>query len=304
MKTAGYIAGALLIAACSCPAPAAAQGWPLPASRPSSRPAFQGETMTGDVSIIALPFFLKGRRVWIYLPPGYGGDTSRRYPVLYMHDGQNLFDAAASYAGEWEVDEACERLIGSGEIPPLIVVGVENAREGRLAEYTPWPDGKYGGGGADAYLKEMATVLKPEIDARYRTLPDAAHTFMAGSSLGGLISAYAGYAYPSTWGGVMALSPSYWWASEKIAAWAAHKPKPPLRFFYQDMGTRERGADPGVEDYIAQLRRVKALALAQGFSDGQDFFSVEAQGHNHSEGAWAARFPFMLRLLFGAGRRP
>ncbi len=271
----------------------------LPSPPATSRPAYKGETITGNVSIITLPYFLNGRRVWVYLPPGYDEEPARRYPVLYMHDGQNLFDAYTSYAGEWGVDETCEKLINAGEIPPLIVVGVENARAGRIDEYTPWRDKENGGGKAGAYLKELEDTLKPAIDRRYRTLPGAENTFMAGSSLGGLLSAYAGYLRPDVWGGVIAMSPTYWWASESFAAWAGTRPKPALRFFYQDMGTREDGADPGHDDYMETLRRVRKLALAQGFTEGKDFFSLEAAGQTHSEGAWARRFPRILKLLLG-----
>ena len=263
---------------------------------PVPAPEFRSGTVTGDVSVLAFPYFLGGRRVWIYLPPGYAAGAGR-YPVLYMHDGQNLFDASASYAGEWRVDETCETLIGSGQIPPLIVVGIENGGAARMDEYTPWADKDYGGGKADGYLAAVENILKPEIDRRYRTLPGARNTFMAGSSLGGLLSAYAGYTSPGVWGGIIAMSPSYWWASERFAAWAAPRPKPGLRFFYQDMGTAEGGADPGVTDYIGTLRKVEAAALAQGFKEGADLFSLEASGHNHSEASWAARFPFLLKLL-------
>ncbi|OGR94929.1 MAG: hypothetical protein A2016_06750 [Elusimicrobia bacterium GWF2_62_30] len=271
---------------------------PVVAVPAPSYPAYKGGTVSGDVSVIALPYFLGGRRVWVYLPPGYRSDAARRYPVLYMHDAQNLFDASTSYSGEWRVDEACEELIRSGRIPPFIVVGVENAGAGRIAEYTPWADPKHGGGKAAAYLEALERVLKPEIDRRYRTLPDARNTFMAGSSLGGLVSAYAGYWRPQVWGGVIAMSPSYWWASERFLSWSSAVPKPGLRFFYQDMGTAEGGADPGVDDYIGMLRKVESAALAQGFREGKDFFSVEAAGHNHSEASWAARFPLVLQLLF------
>ena len=256
-------------------------------------------TVTGDVSVISMNDFMDGRKLRVYLPPGYHSG-SRRYPVLYMMDGQNLFDAATSFAGEWRVDETCDALIRAGEIEPLIVVGIDNAGQGRIAEYTPWPDPKYGGGDAAGFLAELKGTLKPAIDRLYRTRPEPAHTFIGGSSLGGLISAYAGYSDPGTWGGVIAMSPSYWWDGERFAAWAAGRRKPALRFFYQDMGDSEKGADPGVEDYIGTLRRVRKLALSQGFREGEDLFSVEAAGHSHSEKYWAERFPLALRRLLPA----
>ena len=273
----------------------------LPVAAGPALPSYRAGTITGDVSVINLPFFLGGRRVRVYLPPGYAANPSARYPVLYMHDGQNLFDASTSYSGEWGVDEACESLIRAGEIPPLIVVGVDNGGAARLDEYTPWADAEHGGGKGAAYLAALAEVLKPEIDRRYRTRPDAKNTFMAGSSLGGLLSAYAGYAQPGIWGGVIAMSPSYWWSAGKFAAWAAARTKPPLEFFYQDMGTAEGGAEAA--EYIKTLRKVETLALAQGFKGGRDFYSIEAKGHTHSEASWAWRFPFILKLLLKGSSR-
>ena len=151
-------------------------------------------TITGHVESFTFPAFLSGRRVWVYLPPGYDM-SSARYPVLYMHDGQNLFDVRTSFAGEWQVDEACESRIAGGALRPLIVVGIENGPN-RIAEYTPWPDQAYGGGGADAYLAAIRDVLIPEVDRRYRTLSGPNFRWMAGSSLGGLVSLYAGLDLP------------------------------------------------------------------------------------------------------------
>jgi pullulanase len=268
-----------------------------------ARWADQG-TITGNVTTFTWAPFLSGRRVWVYLPPGYADDPSRRYPVLYMHDGQNLFDVRTSFAGEWRIDEACETLIGSGEIAPLIVVGVDNGGAARLTEYTPWPAPGYGGGGADSYLAALRDVLKPEIDRRYRTLTGPNHTFMSGSSLGGLLSAYAGWSDPGTWGRVAALSPSYWWDSRHIVPWAAARPRPALARFYQDMGTIESGSitdtdGDGIDDYLEDLRAFRAMAQAQGFEEGLDLLHVEASGHTHSETYWALRAPGMLRFLVG-----
>ena len=160
-------------------------------------------TLTGNVTIIeAFPAPELGgtRRLWLYLPPGY--DTSdRRYPVLYMHDGQNLFDVATSFAGEWEVDESLDALVREGRLPGLIVVGIDNAGDARLDEYSPWRDRQLGKGGrGDAYAAFLIRTLKPHVDRTWRTLPDAAHTGIAGSSMGGLISLYAGLRHPEVFG--------------------------------------------------------------------------------------------------------
>ena len=259
-------------------------------------------TITGHVESFTYAPFLGGRRCWVYLPPGYASAT-QRYPVLYMHDGQNLFDVRTSFSGEWRVDEACESLIASGEIPPIIVVGIENG-PGRIAEYTPWPAPGYGGGGGDVYLIAIRDLLKPEVDRRYRTLTGHPFTWMAGSSLGGLISAYAGWAYDGTFSRVAAVSPSYWWDSDHFAGWAAARPKPALARFYHDMGSIEEGTPRdangnGIDDYLEDLRQVRDVAVAKGFSDPLDLRTIEAAGHTHSEFYWAQRMPNLLRWLAG-----
>ena len=263
-------------------------------------------TITGRVDTLRHAPFLGGRKLWVYVPPGYESSTER-YPVLYMHDGQNLFDVRASFAGEWKVDEACEALIAAGEIVPILVVGIENSAA-RCVEYTPWvntdPAIPCGGGGADLYLGQIRDVLIPFIDAQYRTRTGPENTYMAGSSLGGLISHYAGYAYDDVWGRIAGVSTYFPWASRMLLSWAAQQPKPNLSRFYQDMGTLEFGFTDanqnGLDDFIEDLRAMRAIALAQGFQEGVDFLSVEGQGHTHWEYYWAQRMPDLLRFLIDA----
>src|SRR5262249_10569905 len=154
--------------------------------------------------------FLGGRRFWVYLPPGYH-DSSARYPVLYMLDGQNVFDRLTSFVGEWKVDETLERMIPAGEVAPIIVVAIDNGGTARIGEYTPWSDPGDGGGAGAAHLTAIADVLVPHIDATYRTQTGPTHTGIAGSSLGGLMALYATYARPDRFGRNAALSPSIWW---------------------------------------------------------------------------------------------
>ena len=246
-------------------------------------------TIVGHVEWFEHLPFLAGRRCWVYLPPDYFQSTDS-YPVLYMHDGQNLFDQATSFAGEWQVDETCELLIGNREIEPIIVVGVENSAA-RCDEYTPWIDTAYGcGGGGDVYLQAIRDVLIPEVNLRYRTQTGPANTYMAGSSLGGLISVYAGYEYDDVWGRIAGVSPSYWWADQEMLSYAAAQSKPAtLTHFYQDMGTLESGLD--------DLRTMRDIAVGQGFVEGDDLLSVEAPGHAHNEYYWALRLPDILRFL-------
>ncbi len=257
-------------------------------------------TIAGDVRTFTYAPFLSGRTIRVYLPPGYDAGT-QRYPVLYMHDGQNLFDVRTSFAGEWKVDETCEALIAAGDIPPIIVVGIDNGAA-RIAEYTPWPDAGYPGSGqAEAYVQAIATVLKPEIDRRYRTLTSTNYTWMAGSSLGGLVSTYAGLAHSDVFGRVAALSPSYWWDNRHMVAYATGHPRGTLRRVYQDMGTNETGnaSDPSNANYVNDLRLVRDALVGDGFTLDGDLESYEAAGHVHNEAYWALRFPDALRFLAG-----
>lgn len=250
-------------------------------------------TITGHVESFTHPAFLAGRRVWVYLPPGYDA-SSERYPVLYMHDGQNLFDVRTSFSGEWRIDEACESLIDSEELRPLIVVGIENGGATRIDEFTPWPDPSYGGGGADAYLTAVRDHLIPEVDLRYRTLSGPNFRWMAGSSLGGLVSLYAGLAYSDTWTRIAALSPSLWWDGREMRAWSTGRPRAGLQRVYQDMGTSE-----GSSQYIQDLRDMRDNLVAMGFAPSMDLMHVEAPGHTHNESYWALRAPAMLQFLAG-----
>ena len=271
-------------------------------------------TATGDLTVITVSGYLDGRPVWVWLPHGYADARTRRYPVLYMWDGQNVFDDATSFAGEWGVDESCARLIAAGQMAPVIVVAVENGGGARVAEYTPWKDAQHGGGGGDAHLDALVKVLKPAIDFRYRTLPDAAHTAIAGSSLGGLMALYAGYVRPDVFGLVAAVSPSLWWDGGRVLGWARGRAKPPLRL-YADMGTAEESPRLGRKGGDADtggLRDLEGLCLAQGFTPGDDLLIVVDEGGRHNEASWRARFPRALQFLFptsptrvgGAGDAP
>ena len=260
-------------------------------------------TIVGHVESFTYSPFLGGRKIWVYLPPGYASST-RHYPVLYMHDGQNLFDVRTSFAGEWQVDEACEQLIAAGDISPVIVIGIENGGASRINEYTPWPASGYGGGGGNAYLTAIRDLLKPEVDRRYRTLVGESHTYMAGSSLGGLISAYAGYHYAETFRRVACVSPSLWWDNRHMIADAAAQGRPDVTRWYQDMGTIEGGTTQdangnGIDDYIDDLRAMRDVLAGQGLQAGLDLESIEAAGHRHNESYWAQRVPGMLRFLVG-----
>lgn len=257
-------------------------------------------TLTGDVrlhSSFHSRFLAQNRDVIVYLPPGYKRSKTKRYPVLYMHDGQNLFDGATSFipGKEWQVDETAQRLIKSQVIEPLIIVGIYNTGLDRVDEYTPTRDeGRKMGGKADLYAKMIIEELKPFIDSQYRTLSDSKHTGLAGSSLGGLVTLYIGLKYPSVFSKLAVLSPSAWWDNRVITrSVQSLNSKLPLRIWL-DIGTNE-GKDGDAAREVSLLR--DAL-LEKGWTHGLDFLYLEVEGGVHDEAAWAARVGPMLSFLF------
>ena len=240
-----------------------------------------------------MPELTRTRRVWIYLPPGYA-NSGRRYPVLYMHDGQNVFDAATSFAGEWGVDETLDRLNGLGD-SGTIVVAVDNGQTHRMAEYDPWVNAKYGGGEGDKYVDFLTETLKPYIDAHYRTLADRTHTGVLGSSMGGLISLYAALKYPAVFGRVGVFSPAFWVAPQ-IFDYARHAHVLPDTRIYMVIGSNE-GDTPGV--YVSDAERMADTLRAAGFgSAGSELVNIVRAGGTHSEGFWRQEFPAAYEWLF------
>ena len=239
-------------------------------------------------------FLPDDRDVLVWLPPGYDREADRRYPVLYMHDGQNLFDPDTAFQqGEhWRLGETAAELIAASRLEPLIIVGIYNTGQVRIHEYTPTKDARLGGGLASDYGRLIANELKPLIDRTYRTLPDAAHTGLGGSSLGGLVTLHLGFTQPSVFGRLAVLSPSVWWDRRAILTTVRQtRPKPALRLWV-DMGTAEgrRGLD--------DARLLKAALVGAGYVEGVDLHYAEFEGATHSEGAWAVRVGPMLKWLF------
>ena len=241
-------------------------------------------------------FLQNDRDVLVYLPPDYATNKTRRYPVLYLNDGQNLFDGKTAFGQEWHVDETAQRLIESGAIEPLIIVGVYNTGA-RTDEYTPSNDPKYKVGGlADRYGRMLTEELKPFIDANYRTHADAARTGLGGSSLGGLVSLYLALRYPNTFGRIAVLSPSVWWSDKHILkAVKALPQKVPCRVWL-DMGTREGGDEAG--EHLHNARLLRDELLDKGWRLGSELYYYEAAGAEHTESAWADRIDLVLRFLF------
>ena len=238
--------------------------------------------------------FVGARGVQVWLPPNYERDTQRRYPVLYLHDGQNVFDAAAAGA-EWQVDETAQRLTVDGQVQPMIIVAVNNTAR-RIDEYTATAmsrDGHTQGGQAAAYARYLIEQLKPAIDARYRTLPDAAHTAVGGSSLGGIMSLWLAVHHGDVFGTALVVSPSLWWDDQFPIRDTRKTPLPMSQArprLWLDMGTGE-GADA-----IKQLRQLRAVLYARGWASA-DIGYLEAQGATHDEASWAARVEPMLRFV-------
>jgi predicted alpha/beta superfamily hydrolase len=239
-------------------------------------------------------FLPDDRDITVFVPPGYDDDPERRFPVLYLHDGQNLFDPEKAFKrGEhWRVGETATALVTAGAIEPLVIVGIHNTGRRRLDEYTPTADKRRGGAEADAYGRLLAEELKPFIDGRYRTLQDPAYTGIGGSSLGGLVSLYLGLTRPDVFSRLAVLSPSVWWDRRAILRYvrAAH-PKPRLRMWV-DIGTAEG------RQHVTNLRLLRAGLTKSGWVDGDDLHYEEVEGGTHSEGSWGHRFGRVLQYLY------
>ena len=250
-------------------------------------------TAASNVSLLKKEFVIPSlnaisHKVWIYLPPNYD-KSSKKYPVIYMHDAQNLFDAATSYAGEWEVDETLNKLYektGKG----FIVVGIENAGEERLNEYTPWVNKKYGGGKGKIYADFIVKTLKPYIDDHYRTKKQQKHTGLIGSSLGGLISYYGGLQYPKTFGKIGALSTSFWF-SEKVVDFTQEKGNLKNVKLFLLVGGKEG------DDTDKDTQKMEKLLLKTGFKPKNLKTKINPEGE-HNEAFWRSEFLEVITWLY------
>ncbi len=225
-----------------------------------------------------------------------------------MNDGQNLFDVATSFAGEWYADETMEELADEGI--EAIVVGIPNMGDRRFHEYMPFPEPNLQDVQGDAYVAFIAETLKPVIDRDFRTLPDAASTGIAGSSLGGLISLYAVFRRPQTFGLAGVFSPALRWGRDGIFAFVQQAPFAPGRI-YLDVGTAEGIGLAGgssqrsfAQRYLNEVRKMQRLLLKKGYRQDHDLLYVEEAEGIHHESAWARRLPDALRfLLSGVNKR-
>lgn len=254
-------------------------------------------TLTGDVTEHTVPGLLDGRRVWVYLPPGYH-EGDERHPVHYMLDGQNVFDVSTSFVGEWEVDETCERLIAAGDMRPIIVVALDNGGGDRVHEYTPTVDpGRNAGGGAAEHFEAIVGTLKPWVEANYRVKTGPDDTGFSGSSLGGLMSLYAALHHGDVFGRIGAISPSIWWDDHVILDMVDSMPKPAVRL-WADMGTDEGSTQQNDQAYVDDLELLKQKLIAKGFVENEDLVVFVDPGARHNEQSWSQRYDEVLKYLY------
>lgn len=251
--------------------------------------------------------FVQPRNIVVWLPPGYDLEPGQRYRVLYAHDGQNLFDPQTSFAGvDWGLHEAMGRLQAAGAIQKTLVVGIWNTPK-RYREFDPQRvfeeylsrkerilyAKEHGRPLADNFLKFLVQELKPFIDRSFRTLPTRADTFLLGSSMGGMISAYALCEYPEVFGGAACLS-THWPAGQgrMLDYLAAHLPEPLTHRLYFDYGTETIDAQ-----YEPLQLQVDAVLRQRGYIEGHNWVTGKFCGADHSEGAWRQRVDIPLTFL-------
>jgi predicted alpha/beta superfamily hydrolase len=250
----------------------------------------QGRPLGLDVRVheIKSEFLSKPRQVIVWLPPGYGAEPTRRYPVLYLHDGQNVYV-------DWRLDEIARALIASKHIEPLILVLVANGGEhqDRFEDYT-WtkPAAARFGGKADAYARMLVEELKPAIDEAYRTLPGAGDTALGGASLGGIVSLYLGLKYPEVFGKLVVMSPSVWWDDKVIVGEVRRITTRPASRIWLDVGTAEPAS------MVANTKELRQALVRKGWTLGADLAYFELRGGTHDEPSFARRAGDMLKYMF------
>lgn len=257
-------------------------------------------TAAKNVTILSKDFKIpqldRKRRVWIYLPPDYNNSTES-YPVVYMHDGQNLFDVLTSYSGEWEIDETLNRLFEERGLK-LIVVGVDNGGTTRLDEYSPWKNKNYGGGEGDAYLDFLVNTLKPYVDSHFRTLPDKAETAMIGSSMGGLVSHYAALKYPNVFGNIGVFSPAFWFVPEITDYTKNHGNIKDTKVYFLAGGKEGHNAEvQEISQTVKDMDAIVDVLKKSGFPVQNIQSKIDPEGR-HNEQLWRNNFEEAICWLF------
>jgi predicted alpha/beta superfamily hydrolase len=250
-------------------------------------------TAAANVRILSNTFSMpqlgKTRRIWLYLPPQYS-DTSKRFPVMYMHDGQNLFDRATTAFGtEWQVDETLNTLATQGD-KGCIVVGIDHGGGSRLDEYSAYRNARYGGGQGAAYAKFIVETLKPYIDANFRTKSDRLNTAIGGSSMGGLISMYIAAEYQNVFSKALIFSPSFWFADSCYTQVQQRGKRFGMRYYFM-AGTNEDA------DLVGQMNRMTTQLRGLGYTDDEVKTVYKADGQ-HSEWFWAREYGDGYKWLF------
>jgi predicted alpha/beta superfamily hydrolase len=267
-------------------------GWKDLLASPSQQ---RKSTANKNVQIIDTAFVIpqlnRTRRVWVYVPPGYNS-SKKKYPVLYMHDGQNLFDDATSFSGEWGVDEAIDTL--GLKIRECIVVGIDNGGNERLSEYSPYDfnwktsnsDTTIKGVG-DKYVDFLVRTLKRYIDKRYRTLKNRENTFTAGSSMGGLISMYALLKYPKVFGGAGVFSPAFWTAPRIFDDMRVKGKKVKAKIYFYAGDEEGETMVPMTLRAFNEMHRVSKSKMCE----------VIRAGGKHNEQRWRMEFPLYYQWM-------
>jgi predicted alpha/beta superfamily hydrolase len=238
--------------------------------------------------------FLRNQRdIIVYLPPAYAEQSARHFPVLYLQDGQNLFDRATAFGWQdWNVHGAADHLIHAGAVEPLIIVGIYNTGKSRIHEYTPTKAPKLGGGRADRYAKFLFQEVMPLIQREYRVRPEPSATGIGGSSLGALVSLYLGLKHPDVFGKIAALSPSVWWHQRFILRFAAVATPQPRPRIWLDIGTREGSR------IVPDVEQFRDALLKKGWRAGRDLHYERVEGGEHNEAAWSQRIGRVLEFLY------
>jgi predicted alpha/beta superfamily hydrolase len=258
-----------------------------PATKPST--ALPGVRLLPEQ--LEIPGLNRKRQVRMYLPPGYA-TSGKRYPVLYMHDAQNLFDDATSYAGEWKVDETLDALSKEGKLE-LIVVGIDNGGDKRMTELNAWDSARFGQAEGKQYTDFVVKTLKPMIDSQYRTLPDRANTAIMGSSMGGLASHYAIAQYPQVFSKAGVFSPAYWTAPASFDFVGTH-PLPKDARVYLLMGEKEG------DSMVPDVERMAGVVRTSGHPVDGTVLKI-VPGAKHNEGFWSGELREALLWMFKPG---
>ncbi len=250
--------------------------------------AIAQSTASKNVSTVTInaPQLNGERRLYIYLPHDYK-NSAKKYPVIYMHDAQNLFDKQTAYSGEWRVDETLDSLKAQ-----VIVVGISHGNDKRIEDLTPYPNAKYGGGGADAYLDFVVKTVKPYIDSNYSTKKGRKHTYLFGSSLGGLVSYYALLKYPKIFAGAGVFSPSFWFTDD-IYTLTEKTSKINARIYFM-------AGEAESESMIPKLHRIQELISRKIKNDNFVTVRTVPEGQ-HNEVLWSKEF--MAAYLWLVERR-